>query len=61
MVPYIGGWFTKDRYPYRHLSQTIENFASREEVLEWMRRTGWKDVQAFELSLGIVTLYKGNK
>ena len=60
-LTYIGGWFAKDRSPYRHLNQTIENFASREEFMGWMDLTGWKNVVSFNLFLGLVTLYRGDK
>jgi len=61
IVPLIGGWFSKDRSPYRHLNQSIENFVSREKFMSWMQQTGWKDVASFNLFLGIVTLYRGDK
>ena len=61
LIPHIGGWFTKDKSPYRHLNQSIEKFPSGEQFLEWMRQTDWKDVIAIDLFMGLVTLYRGDK
>jgi len=61
LIPQIGGWFTKDKSPYRHLNQSIEKFPSGEQFLGWMRQTGWKNVAAINLFLGLVTLYRGDK
>jgi demethylmenaquinone methyltransferase/2-methoxy-6-polyprenyl-1,4-benzoquinol methylase len=61
IVPLIGKWIAKDSRPYRYLNETIEQFASGEEFMKWMRQTGWMNVSATDLFFGSVTLYVGEK
>jgi demethylmenaquinone methyltransferase / 2-methoxy-6-polyprenyl-1,4-benzoquinol methylase len=61
LMPKIGGWIAKNQLPYRYLNQSIEKFALKEDFLSWMRQTGWSNVSAINLFLGLVTIYRGDK
>lgn len=61
VMPYLGSIFTKNIAPYRHLNQTIEQFAPPEVVLDWMKQNGWKNTTGFPMLFGSVVLYRGEK
>ena len=60
IVPWIGGFITRDREAYRYLNRTIVEFAHA-PVLEWLKQSGWSRLQATPLLFGSLILYQGDK
>ncbi len=61
VLPRIGALISGDRQAYRYLNQSVESFPQGEGFCELMAEAGFNNVQAFPLSLGIATLYQGDK
>ncbi len=61
VVPSIGKWLSRNKEAYTYLHKTIEQFPQGEPLCEILREAGFKNVQAKPLTLGIVTLYTGEK
>jgi len=59
LVPLAG--FPGQVGAYRHLAQTVLTFPPPEEVAEWMREAGWREVSVIPLSGGICTLHVGER
>ncbi len=57
----LGGLITGDREAYLYLARSIYEFPSPEIVKAWLREAGFKDIQAYPLTLGVVTIYTGLK
>ena len=58
LLPLAGNLLTRsDAYAY--LSQTVREFAPREEVSDWMRLAGMVDVRFESLTGGIAVLHRG--
>ncbi len=60
LLPFLGGIFS-DRKAYRYLPDSVLEFSTREDFIKMMEKNGFTDVSAKDLSLGIVTLYRGVK
>lgn len=61
VLPRVGALISGDRQAYRYLNQSVETFPQGEDFRELMTQAGFTNVQAFPLSLGIATLYQGDK
>lgn len=61
VLPRIGALLSGDGHAYRYLNQTVETFPYGEDFCALMRDAGFRDVKAFPLTLGIATLYQGDK
>ena len=61
IVPYIGKWLSGNKEAYTYLSQTIETFPQGEALSSILRQAGFTNVQIHPLTLGIVSLYIGEK
>lgn len=61
VLPVVGGWFSGDREAYRYLNVTIESFPSGEDFCALMREAGFVSVRAVPLSLGIASIYLGDR
>ena len=61
VLPVVGGWFSGDREAYRYLNVTIESFPSGEAFCALMREAGFVDTRAVPLSLGIASIYIGDR
>ncbi|MBI4558954.1 MAG: bifunctional demethylmenaquinone methyltransferase/2-methoxy-6-polyprenyl-1,4-benzoquinol methylase UbiE [Candidatus Hydrogenedentes bacterium] len=61
LLPRIGAMISGDGAAYRYLHETIECFPYGEAFCDLMRRQGFQRVQAQPLTLGIATLYCGDK
>lgn len=59
ILPRVGALFSRDRRAYEYLPASVEEFASREEFLELMRRVGLVECRAFSQSFGIAQIYFG--
>lgn len=61
ILPKIGGLISGDNAAYRYLNQTIETFYYGKEFCHKMSECGFNNVQSNQLSLGIVSVYVGDK
>jgi demethylmenaquinone methyltransferase/2-methoxy-6-polyprenyl-1,4-benzoquinol methylase len=60
-LPVLAGWLTGEPDAYHYFAGTIEEFPKGEEMLELMRRSGFSNCDARALTMGIVTVYTGQK
>lgn len=61
ILPSLGGWLSGERAAYQYLSCSIESFPTPKEISKELRENGFSRVIAHPLSLGMVTLYSGEK
>jgi len=61
VLPRIGALLSGDGHAYRYLNQTVETFPYGEAFCALLREAGFREVKAFPLTLGIATLYQGDK
>lgn len=59
LVPVIGGWITGQRAAYTYLPHSLSAFLNPDEIVEVMRRTGWRSVRYRRLMLGTVAMHVG--
>ncbi len=58
-IPIIGGLISKNKEAYEYLPNSIENFIERDDVIKIMEDSGLRNIKAYELTLGVVTVYVG--
>lgn len=61
VLPRIGGLISGDFQAYRYLNATVETFPYGEAFLALMREAGFAEARAHPLTLGIATLYTGDR
>ncbi len=61
IVPIVGGIVSGSRAPYEYLRDSIESFPDRAQILEELYEVGFRPVGYRDLTLGIATLYWGEK
>ena len=61
LLPLFAGWLTGEPEAYRYFSQSIESFPKGEAMLELLRTSDFANCGAKRLTLGIVTVYVGQK
>jgi demethylmenaquinone methyltransferase/2-methoxy-6-polyprenyl-1,4-benzoquinol methylase len=61
ILPKIGGLISGSKSSYEYLSSSIIAFPKKEEVIEFMKAEGLKEVQHIPLSRGIASIFKGKK
>jgi demethylmenaquinone methyltransferase/2-methoxy-6-polyprenyl-1,4-benzoquinol methylase len=61
ILPVLGGLLSGDRTAYRYLNQTIETFPSGKEFCAIMETAGFVNVKAIPLTLGIASIYQGDR
>jgi len=61
LLPRLGSLIAGDSYAYRYLNETVETFPYGEEFCALMRQTGFKKVEVNCLTLGIASIYRGDK
>jgi demethylmenaquinone methyltransferase/2-methoxy-6-polyprenyl-1,4-benzoquinol methylase len=61
IVPIVGGMVSGSRAPYEYLRDSIEGFPDRAQILEELYEAGFRPVGYRDLTLGIATLYWGEK
>lgn len=61
IIPPLGAVISGDGQAYRYLNRTIETFPSGKTFCDLLESTGFKNVQAHPLTLGIATIYQGEK
>lgn len=61
IVPYVGKRLSKNKEAYTYLSTTIETFPQGVALCDILRKAGFENVYTKPLTLGIVSLYIGEK
>jgi demethylmenaquinone methyltransferase / 2-methoxy-6-polyprenyl-1,4-benzoquinol methylase len=61
LIPTIGKLIVGEKEPYEYLVKSIENFLNQDELLELMKKNGFKDCVFRNLSGGIVSIHSGWK
>jgi len=61
IMPFVGGFITRDRRAYKYLTETIKDFPDPECFKGLMENTGWESVQCLPLTAGICNLFIGCK
>jgi demethylmenaquinone methyltransferase/2-methoxy-6-polyprenyl-1,4-benzoquinol methylase len=61
LLPVIGSLVSKRSGPYSYLPSSVMAFPKREEFVGIMNCSGMKDIQYYDLTFGIVTVYVGSK
>jgi demethylmenaquinone methyltransferase/2-methoxy-6-polyprenyl-1,4-benzoquinol methylase len=59
VLPRLGGWVAGDREAYRYLSDTVDSYLTREQMLELADRSAWGNPQLLRLNLGTVAMMRG--
>ena len=57
ILPNIGSWISKDKKAYSYLPESVDAFPTSKEFISKLKNTGFKDVECFKLTFGIVSLY----
>ena len=61
VLPILAGWVTREPEAYHYLAGTIEEFPKGEAMLDLLRCCGFINCQFRPLTMGIVTVYTGQK
>jgi demethylmenaquinone methyltransferase / 2-methoxy-6-polyprenyl-1,4-benzoquinol methylase len=61
LLPRIGHVVSGDSKAYRYLNQTVETFPCGDAFCELMQQAGFHNIEAHVHTLGIVTIYRGDK
>ena len=61
VLPKLARLFTKNPAAYEYLADSIMNFPTRREFVKIMESIGLKNCKAIPLTVGVCTLYIGNK
>jgi len=61
VLPRLGSIISGDSAAYRYLNETIETFPHGEAFCQIMRDTGFTGVTFIPLTMGIVSIYQGDK
>lgn len=61
LLPLIGRAVSKKSGPYSYLPSSVMAFPEREEFVGLMKFSGMKDIEFYDLTFGIVTVYVGSK
>ncbi|MFZ2147059.1 MAG: bifunctional demethylmenaquinone methyltransferase/2-methoxy-6-polyprenyl-1,4-benzoquinol methylase UbiE [Sedimentisphaerales bacterium] len=61
LLAMIGCVVSGDDYAYRYLGKTVENFYNTDDFCALMKEAGFLNVQANQLTAGVVCMYRGYK
>ena len=61
IIPSIGKLIVGDKKPYEYLIQSIEDFVNQDELIDLMKKNGFKKCTYRNLSGGIVSIHSGWK
>jgi demethylmenaquinone methyltransferase / 2-methoxy-6-polyprenyl-1,4-benzoquinol methylase len=61
LLPLLGGIVSGSRGPYQYLADSISSFPHGDAFLELMEAAGFERLEAYPLSGGIATFYRGEK
>ena len=60
-IPSIGKLIVGEKKPYEYLIKSIENFINQDELIDLMKKNGFKNCKYRNLSGGIVSIHSGWK
>ncbi len=61
IIPYLGKLIVGEKKPYEYLLKSIDEFANQNQLLEIMKKNGFKNCNYRNLSGGIVSIHSGWK
>ena len=61
LIPSIGKFVVGEEKPYKYLIKSIENFINQDELIDLMKKNGFKKCTYRNLSGGIVSIHSGWK
>ncbi len=61
ILPVIGAVISKKNGAYSYLPSSVMAFPKRNEFVEIMKESGIKEIDLYDLTFGIVTVYAGSK
>jgi len=61
ILPFIGRLFSKNKYAYKYLPQSVKTFPKREQFIEHLQNAGFRQTRRISLSFGIAEIYIGIK
>ena len=61
LIPEIGKLIVGRRDPYRYLLESIDKFISQDELIDFMKKNGFKKCSYRNLSGGLVAIHSGWK
>jgi demethylmenaquinone methyltransferase/2-methoxy-6-polyprenyl-1,4-benzoquinol methylase len=61
ILPQIGAVISKKKGAYSYLPSSVMAFPKRNEFIELMKESGMEDIEYYDLTFGIVTVYAGVK
>jgi len=61
LLPVIGKWSSKDQKAYKYLYESVQAFPDYDRFSDILREVGFRSVNWKALSLGICTIYSGEK
>lgn len=61
ILPFIGAVVSKKKGAYSYLPSSVMAFPERNEFVELMKEAGLADIEFYDLTFGIVTVYAGVK
>jgi len=61
VLPRVGTWISGVRGPYAYLPASVERFPDPPEMLDRMKRAGFRDASWTPYTFGIAGLYRGKK
>lgn len=61
ILPYLGSALSGDSAAYRYLNQTVETFPHGEVFCQLMREGGFRNVTPYPMTLGVATIYQGDR
>lgn len=61
IAPKIGGMISKDKNAYQYLNDSVQKFPERKVFIDILNRLGYNNTSCKKLSLGICSIYCGEK
>ncbi len=61
LLPGVGQLFSKDNRAYTYLPESVQAFPHGEDFLDLMKKAGYKNTKATQLTFGIASIYEGSK
>ncbi|HMQ50018.1 MAG TPA: bifunctional demethylmenaquinone methyltransferase/2-methoxy-6-polyprenyl-1,4-benzoquinol methylase UbiE [Saprospiraceae bacterium] len=61
ILPFIGRFTSKDKKAYSYLYESVQAFPDGAAFIHILQQTGYKANQCIELTLGVCSIYKGEK
>ncbi len=61
LAPWIGKMFSKDKCAYQYLNDSVQKFPEGEQFVSILKNVGFKNTSRKPLSLGICSIYCGEK